>query len=130
MKVSQLFITILLGLSLQVSAQYQNITASNVKVIHTVLLKFIPNTSDEQIDKLTAGIVKLKNTIPGIEMISYGKNFSDRSSGFTHAVILTFRDVAALETFYAHPEHKKLINDLILPIKAALLVIDYEQSVN
>ena len=130
MKASQLFIIILLGLSVQVNAQDQNTTTSNLKVIHTVLFKFIPNTSSEQIDKLTAGIVKLKNTIPGIEMVSYGKNFSDRSSGFTYAVTLTFRDVAALETFYAHPEHKKLINDLILPIKAAMLVIDYEQSVN
>ena len=130
MKASHLFIIILLGLSLQVTAQDQNIIASNVKVIHTVLFKFLPNTSSEQVDKLTSGIVKLKNTIHGIEMVSYGENFSDRSMGFTHAVTLTFRDLAALETFYAHPEHKKLVNDLILPIKAAMLVIDYEQSVN
>jgi len=130
MKASQLFIIILLGLSLQVNAQDQNTTTSNLKVIHTVLFKFIPDTSSEQIDKLTASIVKLKNTIPGIEMISYGKNFSDRSLGFTYAVILTFSDVVALKTFYTHPEHKKLIKDLILPIKAAMLVIDYEQSVN
>jgi len=130
MKANQLFIIMLLGLSLQGNAQEQNTTASNVKVIHTVLFKFISNTSSAQIDRLTLGIVKLKNTIPGIEMISYGKNFSDRSMGFTHAVTLTFRDLAALETFYTHPEHKKLINDLILPIKAAMLVIDYEQSVN
>lgn len=130
MKATQLYIIILLGLSMQVNAQAQNTTASNVKVIHTVLFKFIPNTSDEQIDRLTSGIVKLKNTISGIEMISYGKNFSDRSLGFTYAITITFRDLAALETFYAHPEHKKLISDLILPIKAAMLVIDYEQSVD
>lgn len=128
MKATQLFIIILFGLSLEVLAQDRNTTAQNVKVIHTVLFKFIPNTSNEQIDRLTSGIVTLKNTIPGIELVRYGENFSERSMGFTHAVIMTFSDIEALETFYAHPEHKKLIKDLILPIKEAILVIDYEDQ--
>lgn len=127
MKAAILLITFFLGLSISATAQDGKIKSKNA-IIHTVLFKFIPNTSREQINNLTSEILRLKSTMPSIELVSYGENFSERSFGFTYIITITFRDKASLVTFYGNPEHKKLIKDLIIPIKAEMLVIDYEDQ--
>jgi hypothetical protein len=94
--------------------------------IHLVLFKFANTAKPQDIDKLMKEIKALRGVIPGILDIAYGENFSSRSKGYTHAVTMRFTSRAALEAFYSHPAHQRLIETSIKPIIADLLPLDFE----
>jgi hypothetical protein len=64
--------------------------------------------------------------VPGILDYSWGANNSPEglSQGFTHAFVMTFRDVAARDAYLPHPAHEK-VKQQILPHVEAVIVFDY-----
>jgi len=68
----------------------------------------------------------LHGRIPGIQDLTCGANFSARSQGFTHALVVRFEDRAALEAYGPHPAHQRVVQEFISPIRAETLVVDYE----
>jgi hypothetical protein len=68
----------------------------------------------------------LKGKIAGIIDLSCGANFSARAKGYTHGLVMRFTDRAALEAYYPHPDHQRVVQNLINPIRADTLVLDYE----
>jgi hypothetical protein len=111
-------------------AQEQNKIVDNPSVIHIVLFKFSGQAKPIQIEQLMSEIKELKGKIKGIQAISSGLNFSERSKGYTHAVSITFTNSEALEMFITNPFHQQLIKDFIKPILADMIVLDYVDNAN
>jgi len=99
-------------------------------VVHIVLFKFSDQAKPIQIVQLMSEIKELKNKVKGIQAISLGRNFSERSKGYTHAVSITFIDSQALKIFIANPFHQQLIKDFIKPILVDMIVLDYVDNAN
>ncbi len=95
-------------------------------VEHLVLFKVKSNASAEAVQAMEDALRSLKDSIPGILEITVGANFSERSQGFTHGLLVRFQDRAALDTYIPHPAHEAARNDFILPIVDDVLVVDYE----
>ncbi len=95
-------------------------------VEHLVLFKVKSNASAEAVQAMEDALRSLKDAIPGILEITVGANFSERSQGFTHGLLVRFQDRAALDTYIPHPAHEAARNDFILPIVDDVLVVDYE----
>lgn len=93
---------------------------------HILLLRWNETATQESIDYAMVELQGLKDKIPGIVDISSGKNFSERSKGFTHAMIFRFKDRAALDGYFPHPEHQRVVQKILNPIRADTLVVDYE----
>jgi Stress responsive A/B Barrel Domain len=93
---------------------------------HILLLRWNETATQESIDYAMVELRGLKDKIPGIVDISSGKNFSERSKGFTHGMIFRFKDRAALESYIPHPEHQRVVQKILGPIRADVLVVDYE----
>ncbi|WP_394821499.1 Dabb family protein [Pendulispora albinea] len=100
----------------------------NRMVIHIVLFKFMTTATSKAIDDLMAQVRALPKEIPGIVDVACGRNVSPRSQAYTHAITLRFRNRAALDAFYAHPAHLRLIRESIKPIVSELLPVDYEDT--
>ena len=64
-------------------------------VEHIVLLKIKLDTSEEQLLKIETGLYNLKTEIPGIIDISFGADFSGRSQGFSHGLVVRFESKEA-----------------------------------
>ncbi len=94
-------------------------------VEHILLLRWTEQASQEAIDAALAELRNLKDKIPGILDFSCGTNFSPRAKGFTHGVVMRLSDRAAMEAFYPHPEHQRVVQEFINPIRADTLVLDY-----
>jgi hypothetical protein len=94
---------------------------------HTALFRFNEAATKAQIADLMAGLMALKSDISAIERIAWGENFSDRANGHTHVVSMDFPDRAALAVFSKHRAHLQVIEMLIKPITASLLLIEYEE---
>jgi len=93
---------------------------------HIVLLRWTETASDAAKETVMTELRKLKGKIPGIVDLSCGTNFSDRSKGYTHGLLVRFTDRAALEKYGPHPEHQRVVQNLIKPIAADILAVDYE----
>lgn len=95
-------------------------------VEHIVLFRWTQEASREAIDNAMTELRGLKDKIPGIIDLSCGANFTDRSKGYTHAVVVRFPDRAALEAYIPHPEHQRVVQNVFGPIRADVLAVDYE----
>ena len=95
-------------------------------VEHIVLFKVKEGTPIDAVTAMTDGLGELKNRVPGILDLSVGTNFSDRSKGFTHGLVVRFRDRASLNEYIPHPAHQEVVQGLIRPIVDDVLAVDYE----
>jgi hypothetical protein len=93
---------------------------------HIVLFRWTDEASQEAKDSAVAELRKLKGKIPSIVDLSCGANFSDRAKGYTHGLVVRFKDRSALETYGPHPEHQRVVQNFITPIRAEILGLDYE----
>jgi hypothetical protein len=95
-------------------------------VEHIVLFRWTEEASQEAIDDAVAEMRKLKDKIPSIVDLSCGANFSDRAKGYTHGLVVRLADRSALEAYSPHPEHQRVLQHFINPIRADILALDYE----
>ncbi len=95
-------------------------------VEHIVLFKWNESATPEQIDCALDGLRTLKLNVPGIVDLTCGENFTDRSLGFTHALVVRFKDKEGLELYVPHFYHQKIVDTLISPIKEEILALDFE----
>jgi len=93
---------------------------------HIVLLRWTEKATQEAIDRAMAELRSLNEKIPGIVDLSSGANFSERSKGFTHGLVVRFKDRAALEAYLPHPEHQRVVQTFINPIRGDAIIVDYE----
>ena len=97
------------------------------KVKHIVLLKFKDGTNEEQIAKCFDDLLELTENIPGIDDYVSGANMSAESlnQGYTHALIMTFPDAAARDTYVSHPDHTNFVA-AVMPMIESVCVVDFE----
>lgn len=95
-------------------------------IVHVVLFKWKEDTTPAAIASVLSELKALQSKIPGIVDLSCGENFSQRSQGFKHGLVVKFTDKSALETYIPHPEHQAVVQNVIKPIVADILAVDYE----
>jgi len=96
-------------------------------VEHLVLFKVKQGVSEDAVQAMQDALRGHQEAIPGILEITVGANFSERSQGFTHGLLVRFQDRAALDVSIPHPAHADARNHYILPIVEDVLVVDYER---
>ena len=96
------------------------------KVHHVVCFKFKSTASADEIKKVEEAFRALQDKIPGIESLKWGTNVSkeQKSKGFTHCFILTFKTDKDRDVYLEHPEHKAFIK-LVVPVVDDVFVIDF-----
>ncbi len=95
-------------------------------VEHAVLFKVRAGTPAEAVAAMIAGLRGLRSQVPGVVDLTAGTNFSDRSKGYTHGLVVRFTDKTALDGYLPHPAHRDVVERLIRPIIEDVLVVDYE----
>lgn len=93
-------------------------------VEHIVWIKFNEGVSEERANEHIANLLTLKDRVPGVTRVTAGKNFTERSKGFTHALVVTLEDKAALDAYLPHPEHVAVAAPM--KAEAELMAIDFE----
>ena len=95
-------------------------------IYHAVYFKWKNDAPKEKINDAVRSLNSLKGIVPSILEIQVGENFSDRSGGYTHALISKFRSKEHLDQYQTHPEHQKVVTEKIKPIVESTLVGDIE----
>jgi hypothetical protein len=92
---------------------------------HVAWLKFNDGVTPEQIERHLEACRGLVAKVPGLDNLECGPNTTDRASGFTHGIIVTVADRAALEAYLSHPAHIPVAEALVEDV-AELRVMDIE----
>ncbi|KAL0485304.1 hypothetical protein AKO1_011696 [Acrasis kona] len=97
-------------------------------VVHIVLFKFKPSTSEEQINDVMDALGTLKSKFDGIVSYSSGPNISTENlhKGLTHGFTMKFKDAASRDAYLPHEEHVKVAKKLIDNMED-IVVFDYEE---
>jgi hypothetical protein len=97
-----------------------------MKMYHIVLLKFAPNRS-QRMQELVEALEALRRRLPGFLSQQGGPYTSQEglNQGFTHGLLMTFRDAAARDEYLHHPDHEKL-KQAFLPDLENVIAFDFE----
>lgn len=93
-------------------------------IVHAFLFQWKPQVTEMEKQEAAERIRALQGQIPGLIESSYNANTSSRSQGFTDGGVMKFRDEAALEAYFTHPVHQKLV-DWLMPLLAVAAELDY-----
>lgn len=81
-------------------------------ITHIVLLQPRVGVSDDEIMALLRRVEALRASVPGIVLISTGKNKSAYHQGYTYGIIMHFIDEAHLDAHHPHPAHVAVVEEL------------------
>lgn len=95
-------------------------------VDHLVLFKLKPDATPEQKEAMRAGLLSLRERVPGILDLTCGLNFSDRAAGHEIGLVVRLESRAALEGYIPHPAHREVVERDVRPIMESIIVVDYE----
>jgi len=93
---------------------------------HLVLFRFESFTSDEQKKEAILRLLSLKDSIPGIEDLKAGHNFSERNKGYDIGLSVILTNKLALEEYGPHPKHQEVVSYLNKIGLIDLIIIDFE----
>jgi hypothetical protein len=93
---------------------------------HFVLFTLKEGTSREDEEDVLSTFRELRSKIPNFIDFSIGKNFSERSRGYTHGLFARFQTRDDLEAYLKHPEHLSAVKKLEAHQEGERVVVDYE----
>jgi hypothetical protein len=91
---------------------------------HIVLLKWKPETTEEEVLAAFRQAEHLPNEVDGVESLTIGRNRVQHEHGYTHALIVRLTDEDALERYLAHPLRLAYMRDHLAPLEAERIEID------
>jgi len=94
---------------------------------HILLIKFSESVDLSQIDEIRSLFEIILTKIEGITSVEWGVNNSpeNKNKGFTHSVLMTFRDESARDHYLPHPKHEEL-KKVFGAVLEDIVVFDYE----
>jgi hypothetical protein len=93
---------------------------------HLVLFTLKEDTSREDEEDVLSTFREIKGEIPNFVDFSIGKNFSERSQGYTHGLFARFQTRDDLQAYLKHPEHLSAVEKLDAFQEGERVVVDYE----
>jgi|TARA_B100001094_G_scaffold177776_1_gene171736 hypothetical protein len=91
-----------------------------------VLLKFHPDTSEQNREAAAAGIRALPDFIPEISNYSVGFDAKLRDDNYDLAVVGDFANSEDYLVYASHPKHLEVISELLVPHLEGRSAVQYE----
>ena len=93
---------------------------------HVSLLTFADGTTDAQIRAIGDALRALPAAIPELRAYAFGRDLAIDTGNATFAVVADVADVADYLAYRDHPEHRRVIAEVIGPVVVARTAVQYE----
>jgi hypothetical protein len=93
---------------------------------HVVCLTWAPGTSPDQVEAVRSALAALPGQIPEIRAYTVGPDAGAAAGNADFGIVADFDDVAAWRRYQDHPEHQRVLTELIRPQLAARTAIQFE----
>ncbi|MBL0713954.1 MAG: Dabb family protein [Desulfosarcina sp.] len=92
---------------------------------HIVMIKFKPETGDEQISALESRLDALPDQIIEIQLYDFGRDVVHSERSYDFALVSGFANRDAMKRYQVHPAHQKVVA-YIREISDDILAVDFE----
>ncbi len=82
---------------------------------HVVTFTLKPDAPADQVDQIIAALDALAPTIPEVRSLAVGRDLGLREGNASFAVTASFDDVDGFKAYADHPEHVRIVKELIGP---------------
>ena len=94
-------------------------------VTHIVIFSWVAGVTAEQIGALGTALDRLAEQLSALATIRHGPDLCFRDGNGDYALVATFADRAGWDAYQAHPAHKAFVRDVVTPIQASRLTIQF-----
>ncbi|HYT38976.1 MAG TPA: Dabb family protein [Acidimicrobiia bacterium] len=95
---------------------------------HVVMVRLSEDMTDGQKEALRAGLGRLPERIPGIRSYRFGDDAGLNEGNFDFVVTADFDDVDGYLAYRDHPDHQKLVAELLGPFVTKRAAVQFEWS--
>jgi hypothetical protein len=95
---------------------------------HVVMVRLSDDMTDEQREALRAGLGRLPELIPGIRAYRFGDDAGLNEGNFDFVVTADFDDADGYLAYRDHPDHQKLVSELLAPFVTKRAAVQFEWS--
>ena len=85
---------------------------------HLVMFRWKPESTQEQIDAMTADLAHMPEWVPSIRAYDFGPDVLGTEGNFDFAISALFDDEAGYRAYADDPQHKQFIVERIRPLIA------------
>jgi hypothetical protein len=93
---------------------------------HSLMIRFNSDATDEQKQALYEGLATMPHVMDFIRRYEFGPDLGHGSDNPDMALVADFDNEEDWREYSAHPDHLDLINNLVSPITAEAIRIQYE----
>jgi len=95
-------------------------------ILHIVLFRFKAGTAADRIADAGRALCAMQGRIPEIRRVDWGPNLAPGSAEYSHLLLVTVDDMAAVQRYLDHPHHLETVATFLAPIREARLAADIE----
>ena len=92
---------------------------------HVLMVRFRDDATENQIEELYRGLARLPHVIEEIERYDFGPDQGLGEGNPDMALVADFDSEAAWRAYQKHPEHLILAEDLVRPVAAEMIRVQY-----
>jgi hypothetical protein len=82
---------------------------------HVVTFHLRPDAPADQVERIGEAVTALGATLPEVRSLAIGSDLGLREGNASFAIVAEFDDVDAFKVYADHPEHIRIIKELIAP---------------
>jgi hypothetical protein len=94
-------------------------------VTHVVIFTWIAEATSEQVERFGEALDRVASELRELVIVKHGPDLRFRSGNGDYALVATFADKAAWDTYQAHPIHKAFVRDFVMPLQASRITIQF-----
>ncbi|MDP8225071.1 MAG: Dabb family protein [Candidatus Lernaella stagnicola] len=93
---------------------------------HIVLIKLDPQKRAEALSAIVPALNELPSKIKEIRGYDVGVDSKRGANSADISLISEFDDASALQRYIEHPDHRRVVDELIKPNLSQIISVDYE----
>jgi hypothetical protein len=93
---------------------------------HTVMFRWTPNWTNDQRVAVENALGELPGVVPTIRSYHFGSDIGVNEGNFDFVVVADFDDVEGFLVYRDHPQHQRVIAELIAPFIETRNAVQYE----
>ena len=95
---------------------------------HCVLFRWLPDTTDEQVDEIAKLLVDYVGTLDGVVSYRFGRDIGVTDGTYDFAVVGDFESRDAYVAYRDSPRHVEIVKGIVAPLLADRASVQFEIS--
>lgn len=93
---------------------------------HVVVFRFTAEATPEQKRRMAEELARLPALVPSVRAYRIGPDVGINEGNFDFGVVADFDDAEGYVAYRDHPEHRKIVEEFIRPIRGDRAAIQFE----